>query len=225
MRPCRVERVRHVLLHAGNARRAHEIALRCTNDFQRGHCRSLCCSRRSPRARPVWRSLLTAPRALPGGGTQPIAPQGADRRGLPTSASPDPKTGTSPDARRAPTYHAATVLAAGMLARLRRAWYSNAFAPHPALSEVASRCPDVAHVWFGRLARPWCDDGVARFRRVSPREPTFAGAGLTHLKLQRAVAGSVRDRVVWRAVGRPLHVPPRLGLVVGRLSFCLEVFA
>jgi hypothetical protein len=117
------------------------------------------------------------------------------------------------------------VLAAGMLARLRRAWYSNAFAPHPALSEVASRCPDVAHVWFGRLARPWCDDGVARFRRVSPREPTFAGAGLTHLKLQRAVAGSVRDRVVWRAVGRPLHVPPRLGLVVGRLSFFLEVLA
>lgn len=162
MRPCRVERVRHVLLHAGNARRAHEIALRCTNDFQRGHCRSLCCSRRSPRARPVWRSLLTAPRALPGGGTQPIAPQGADRRGLPTSASPDPKTGTSPDARRAPTYHAATVLAAGMLARLRRAWYSNAFAPHPALSEVASRCPDAAHVWIGRLAWHWCANGAAR---------------------------------------------------------------
>jgi hypothetical protein len=59
----------------------------------------------------------------------------------------------------------------------RRTCYSNSCS-NPSLSEVASRCPDVAHVWIGRLARRWCAHGAAGIRRASRREPTFAGAGL-----------------------------------------------
>jgi hypothetical protein len=58
----------------------------------------------------------------------------------------------------------------------------------PALSEVASRCPDVAHVWIGRLARHWCADGVARIRRV--RGTDIAGAGF-----RRSAIGAVAPPV------------------------------